>query len=293
MAEHWNATGDPFEQPALRPQNLRLFAIWGGSALAAAVLFAGSLYMQGDSQQTVAVNEPVKAVADTPRGTSSSLQSHPFDAELEARRLSEAIRMLAADRDRLQARIKLLERNFDDVTGSITANAAVKSNPAASPLPPANDLTMGASVSGVPTAVLPVTEPARPKDVTPPLTQSPPQTQPASGRISAAFAAAKNDADPASSIATKTDFGIDLGSAATIDAVRALWIATRNNHEQLFEGLRPVVAIRENANSGMELRLIAGPLANAGAAARLCAALSAANITCQPAVFDGQRLALR
>jgi hypothetical protein len=58
--------------------------------------------------------------------------------------------------------------------------------------------------------------------------------------------------------------------------------------------LRPVVAVRESGRAGVpELRLIAGPLANAGAAARTCASLQAKGVTCQTTVFDGQRLALR
>jgi hypothetical protein len=62
----------------------------------------------------------------------------------------------------------------------------------------------------------------------------------------------------------------------------------------LFDGLRPVIAVREpQKGGGIELRLIAGPLPNASIAARLCAALSAANQSCQPTVFDGQRLALQ
>src|SRR4029077_2554261 len=41
------------------------------------------------------------------------------DQEAEQRRLSEAVRVLAADRDRLQARLNTLERSFEDVTGSV------------------------------------------------------------------------------------------------------------------------------------------------------------------------------
>ena len=51
-----------------------------------------------------------------------------------------------------------------------------------------------------------------------------------------------------------------------------------------FEGQKP---------GAIELRLVVGPLPNASIAARLCAALSAAGQSCQPAVFDGQRLALQ
>jgi hypothetical protein len=54
------------------------------------------------------------------------------------------------------------------------------------------------------------------------------------------------------------------------------------------------MSIREGAKPGMlELRLVAGPLGNAVAAARMCATLTAAGLTCQPAIFDGQRLALK
>ena len=68
----------------------------------------------------------------------------------------------------------------------------------------------------------------------------------------------------------------------------------KTSQPSLFEGLRPVVAVREGQKPGtIELRLIAGPIANAGLAARMCAALSAMNQTCQPAVFDGQKLALQ
>jgi len=63
---------------------------------------------------------------------------------------------------------------------------------------------------------------------------------------------------------------------------------------RVLEGLRPLIMVREGPKPGaIELRLVAGPLANASIAARLCAAFSAAGQTCQPAVFDGQRLALQ
>src|ERR1043166_7368863 len=62
----------------------------------------------------------------------------PFD--LETRRLADAVRALTADRERLAARVNALERNLDDVTGSIPSRAAPErggaANPAASPLPP-------------------------------------------------------------------------------------------------------------------------------------------------------------
>lgn len=99
-------------------------------------------------------------------------------------------------------------------------------------------------------------------------------------------------APPDESAVSKTEFGIDLGRANSVEGLRQVWAAIKGKHGGALEGLRPVVAVREIARpGGIELRLVAGPLANAAAAARLCASLAGA--TCHPTVFDGQRLALR
>src|SRR2546423_2130968 len=68
------------------------------------------------------------------------LANRQLDQEAEQRRLSEAIRALAADRDRLLARIGALERNLDDTTGSIppttpSPKAAPSAPVVAAPLP--------------------------------------------------------------------------------------------------------------------------------------------------------------
>jgi len=99
---------------------------------------------------------------------------------------------------------------------------------------------------------------------------------------------------PADSIATKTEFAVDLGSAPTIDGLRQLWDSVRSNQSSLVDRLRPVIAVRESDKTGpVELRLVVGPLANAAAAARLCASFSSAGRACEPSVFDGQKLAQR
>jgi hypothetical protein len=119
--------------------------------------------------------------------------------------------------------------------------------------------------------------------------QSPSSSQ---ARISAGHLATGTSA--AESVATKTEFGIDIGGNASLDGLRTLWTSLKSGQPALFDGLRPVIAVREpQKGGGIELRLIAGPLPNASIAARLCAALSAANQSCQPTVFDGQRLALQ
>jgi hypothetical protein len=92
----------------------------------------------------------------------------------------------------------------------------------------------------------------------------------------------------------RTRFGVEVGSAASLAALRGAWRTLRKNHGSLFEGLHPVVAVRDGSKpGGVELHMIVGPLVNAAAAARLCGTLGNAGLSCQPAIFDGQRLALR
>jgi len=58
--------------------------------------------------------------------------------------------------------------------------------------------------------------------------------------------------------------------------------------------LRPIIVIKESTNGlGMQLRLVAGPLNDAGAAARICAVLTENKRPCETAIFDGQRLSLK
>jgi hypothetical protein len=192
----------------------------------------------------------------------------PLDAR-EGRRLAETVRLLAADRERLLARVATLEQSIDGITGSIArVEKAAKAQPDAvpapdealpSPSPPEDDITSSVNPpAGVANQVLPM----------------PPQ--------------------PPGSNASKTEFGLDLGSASSVEALRTAWTAALRRHGTLLEGLRPLVQMRERPRpSGIELRLIAGPVANAATAARLCATMTAAGAICAPAVFDGQRLAGR
>jgi len=91
----------------------------------------------------------------------------------------------------------------------------------------------------------------------------------------------------------QTRFAIDLGGANSVDGLRALWRGvTKSNPEVAV--LRPIIMIKEGTNGlGMQLRLGAGPLINAAAAAKLCAGLSENDRHCETTVFDGQRLSMR
>ena len=98
----------------------------------------------------------------------------------------------------------------------------------------------------------------------------------------------------ADSGANKTEFAIDLGGDMSIDGLRARWASIKGNHGAVLDGLRPLVSVREGAKAGtVELRLIAGPVANAGDAAKVCANLQTKGVACRTTEFDGQRLSLR
>jgi len=87
--------------------------------------------------------------------------------------------------------------------------------------------------------------------------------------------------------------GGDIGSAVSIQALRARWAGIRSAHPQLFDGLAPTISLSELPPSHRpELRLVVGPLVSADAAARLCTTLERYRLTCQPTIFAGRHLAL-
>ncbi|MCP4615640.1 MAG: hypothetical protein GY844_04300 [Bradyrhizobium sp.] len=93
----------------------------------------------------------------------------------------------------------------------------------------------------------------------------------------------------------RTEFGVDVGGANSIAGLRALWrglLKSRSNAP--LAGLQPIIVIREGSGGrGMQLRLVAGPLSDAAAAAKLCAAMSEKDRDCAPTVYDGQRLSFK
>ena len=111
---------------------------------------------------------------------------------------------------------------------------------------------------------------------------------------SATDAEADDDTAPKVSL-LRTEFGVDLGSANSVNGLRMLWrglLKSRSNAP--LTALRPIIVIKESTNGlGMQLRLVAGPLNDAGAAAKICAVLTENKRPCETAIFDGQRLSLK
>lgn len=90
----------------------------------------------------------------------------------------------------------------------------------------------------------------------------------------------------------RTKFGVDLGGANSVEGLRALWRGLRGPHRELFAQMQPLIVVKERTTGyGMQLRLVAGPLTDAAAAAKLCATLTErSKRACEPSVYDGQRL---
>jgi hypothetical protein len=242
--------------------DLARLTLWGVAAAASltVVAFAGS---------TDAGRTRVKvAVADIREAWSPTAAKKPrmLSAD-EGHRLAETVRTLSADRERLLTRIAALEHDVEDITGSVVrvqkAQRDMENTRAKEP-----------ATAPQPQAAAPSTAPAQ--DVT--------------SSIAAPNAASQVPMPPRPA---KPEYGLDLGGAPSVEALRNAWAIAVRKHGKLLEGLEPAIHTRERPRGGgPELRLVAGPLPNAATAARLCAAMMAAGGICAPSVFDGQRFAL-
>jgi hypothetical protein len=239
-------------------RKLRSFTVWtmaSTTALAIAVLSARS---QAGSERLAAMFHP------SSRGQQIAAK---FDAETITRQLADAVRVLASNDEQLRGRVAAVEHDLNDVTGSIRQVAAVSE---------AQRTEEGPTVSA--TAALTTAAPAT-LDHAP----APP-----------AFAPEKNTAPATETGPPPTQYGVDIGSGLTLQALRSRWQTLRAAHPALLEGLQPIASVKETPHgSKIELRLVAGPLAQPGAATQLCSALTMFGMFCQPAIYDGQHLALR
>jgi hypothetical protein len=229
---------------------------WGAAAIASLLVAVAAIRSDAGSRRLAAAFN----------GTPQKQAAKTAPPDTETRRLTETVRDLADDRDRLFARVTLLERNVEDVTGSVNARAAIDMK---GPILPSGPSFMS-------TVTAPKTIDSFPVN-----------------RVASSPAAADDSAPAPQSTATITRFGIDIGGGHSVESLRDLWKSAKAAHTRLFETLRPVIAVRDVKPGKAELRLVIGPLPDASDAAKLCAALAAKGWTCSTAVFDGQRLALR
>jgi hypothetical protein len=267
----------PAPKKTFSMRRLQQLGLWGAAATAA--LLIAVITSQGEigSQRIATILHLGRQQAP----------AHGFDAEAETRRLGEALHSLATDNDGIKTRLKALERNIGDITGSITREAeATKASSDRHEFEDGPTIQAAAAVA----ASLPSLDGGSWSAAAPatPATAAP-------GNVSGSGSGSSPAPSPAPAAAqSSSEYGVDIGSGLTIQALRARWLAIRSAHPQLFEGLQPIVSVKEAGHGNrLELRLIAGPLTQSGAAADLCSALTPYGLYCQPTLYDGQRLALR
>jgi hypothetical protein len=297
----------------MRP--LLRIGVWGACSVIAlsGVVFAGRTEVGAERAQVA-----LAALRDAP----SEIVAHPSNLlamrsatdDAETRRLTEAVRKLSADRDRLAARLATLEQNLTDLTGSVSrapaANAAAAPAPAAPrpedkseafPPPAPNDAGAASGAADTRSIAPPADQAGQAMNV--PLPRPNPMAtiqsyvsssaQAPAGGPDTRLAAVSADANPVPD-APPNGFAIDLGTATNVNTLRAHWSSVKTAHATILEGLRPLVSVRQSTRPGYtEFHLVAGPVADADAAARLCQALTSVRVPCRPSTYDGQRLDLR
>jgi hypothetical protein len=267
---------------------------WGGAATLALIVFAIASQTKTASDRLrliFATNEP-SAVAQMPPRVAQ--------LEIETQFLTEQMRSLAADRDRLAGRIALLESSVDDMTGAIkkqaAATAAVLATKTTPQAPPVSSPTTTGSTTTPPAAttrqapgtassVSASTNSSAASETTAASPEAVPLPPP---RVATAAQASEPESPPANPV----EFGLDLGGAATVDGVRQRWITVKANFGPLLNGMYPLAAHERRAGS-TGYRLVVGPLPNSAAASSLCAHFTAARTACRSAKFDGDQVVQR
>ena len=165
--------------------------------------------------------------------------AHSFDAEAAARQLAQALRSLADDRDKLATRLNALDREMRDVSGAIkqqieaAKSEAIKTAKQAPPWPE--------SVPPVPMTLADVAVMVKTVSPAPAGAAEPPSP-------SVATSATNTDehAPPDTTASLGQAYGADLGTASTMKTLHHRWASLRAAHPQLFEGIQPVVSVKQN-----------------------------------------------
>jgi len=292
---------------------LRL-AGWG---FAASVALGFAAAAQSSSEAGVRLASLISGpAAPGPSATPPSQAAAPppvpsFDAEGEVRRLARLVHNLSEDRDRLATRVVTLENALDSVTGSVTRqNARIASVETAALQPPAPVVSTRSVEVVAPIVAAPPQEPLPPPTAVAAAPEAPaPTVAPPPAATVVPYAAemavfappparkpvpAARPAPRAKAAQPKSEFGVVLGSTSSIDEARTLWKAMKSRHGSLTRDLRPVFTLQRDEEKGTpEFRLVAGPLASAEAATKLCAALAETSTACTSTAFKGLRLTSR
>lgn len=262
---------------------------WGGAATTALAAVVLVTYTQTGSQRlqlaftgTSALTEPRLTIAADP--PNRDIEIRKLAQDVETRRLADAVRTLTADRDRLVARVATLERNIEDMTGTIKAAQAA----AQTGKTPAKDVVKEALAVSQTMASAPETTVAHAEPAQATTQQQAEATEQIPLPPIRTAAAAATDTTTAS-IPAKPEYGLELASSSSADVLRAQWAMIKANYGPALPALQPFAVMRTR-NGVTTYRLIAGPLPTIAAATQACARLAAARVACRPAKLEGQRL---
>ena len=196
-------------QPTFSMQSLWHVAGWGIAAvLALALATAASYSNTGSRRLAIALG----GSDGTAQKEAVEAAARPRDSVSDIAPLVESVRALAAERERLAARIGNIERHLDELTGSIKAQAASPVG-ATRPLPHAPDEGAAMKVGASPQA----TQPA--------LSEAARQSLEPSGSRSDALSPSALERS-SSADASMAEYGVDIGATANFEGLRQLWAST-------------------------------------------------------------------
>lgn len=227
-----------------------------------------------------------------PQGTlpfGSPLQAQIDDLTLQIAELKDAVSATQAATRSTNRRMELMETGSGLTTASVNATDTGNSE---QPLP--RSLEPLSIAQPEPRVILPAPIPVDGGAIS--ISQRPllvdGDTQPMN--TDEMMANDATQANEGAAVLSQTPFAIDVGGAETLADIDALWLAHRQAYGDALADLSPRILLQQTSAGALDLRLVAGPIDDAADAALLCARLVAAGLErCLPAVFDGQRLALR
>jgi hypothetical protein len=301
---------EPLE-PTPEVVNLRRFDIrslwrttfWGCAAAIAVTVVAGTAFSDvGAERLKVAVSSVLEPIAGPPQQSVALKRTE--ELQKQTQQLAETVRELTADRDRLQGRLAILEQSLDDITGAIKKQAA---QIAQQPKP----VAAAPAISAPPTTTASISEPApQPAPASPPPAQAAPPALPPVASApetavpvnvplpptrTAAVAPGTATSDQAAGMMPlpKRQLGVDLGGAATLEALRVHWAAIKANIGPDIVGMTASYSQRQKASGAIDYRLVIGPFPDTAAAIRLCSKLVPMRISCRAGMFNVQQFAER
>jgi hypothetical protein len=278
-------------------------AAWGGAVALALCGVAIATLSQTGSQRLALLLAP----AELPVRSVATVKITPPKGS-DTERLTARLRELSADRDQLSDRVTNLERQLDEITGSIRRLAAGPASQQVAKTTPQPASPAAAPPIGFPLAMLPndaATWPTPLSSLGTAQTESDEAGAPApdaTGSVPTSSAEETSQALPpalekvplpsaqiASAEPEKTGFGLALAGASSLELTRIQWTMLQANFKKLLTGLEPR-ALSERRHGAAHYQLVAGPLPTLKDAATLCARLIAAHTTCQPVKFSGDPL---